>query len=302
MQIAFVVHDLLALVHPEFFPPTMPPAALEWLATVVEIADRVACVSRTVADELHAWLVSARPQRLRPLLLGFFHHGADLRASLPSGGIPDDGHRVLAKIRNRRSFLMVGTIEPRKGHRQALDAMERLWADDVDANLVIVGQKGWMIDDLVERIKQHTERDNRLFWLQGISDEMLEEVYRSTRALLAASEGEGFGLPLIEAAQHGLPIIARDIPVFREVAGEHAYYFRGETARPLADALRAWLSLGDAIPASTGMPWLTWKQSSRQLLDIALGMRWYRSWPDGRDALPREPRQDVQWPHLVRRL
>ena len=47
---------------------------------------------------------------------------------------------------------MVGTVEPRKGHRQALAAMELLWTDDVDANLVIIGKKGWMMDDLVERI------------------------------------------------------------------------------------------------------------------------------------------------------
>jgi glycosyltransferase involved in cell wall biosynthesis len=209
-----------------------------------------------------------------------FHPGADLKASLPSKGTPDDGQQVLAQILSRPSFLMVGTIEPRKGHRQALDAMERLWADGVDANLVIVSQKGWMMDDFVERIGQHPQRESRLFWLQGITDEMLEEIYCSSDARLAASEGEGFGLPLIEAAQHGLPIIARDIPIFREVASEHAYYFRGETAQALAGALTAWLSLGDAIPASAGMPWLTWKQSSRQLLDVVLGRRWYRSWPD----------------------
>jgi glycosyltransferase involved in cell wall biosynthesis len=173
---------------------------------------------------------------------------------------------------------MVGTLEPRKGHRQALAAMERLWADGVDANLVIVGKQGWRIDDLAQRIEQHQERGKRMFWLDGISDEMLEEIYRSCKALLAASEGEGFGLPLIEAAQHGLPIIARDIPVFREVAVGHAYYFRGEDPEALAHALRAWLSLGDATPASSGIPWLTWKQSSRQLLDVVLGKRWYRSW------------------------
>ena len=141
------------------------------------------------------------------------------------------------------------------------------------------------MDDFVERIRQHPQRESRLFWLQGITDEMLEEIYCSSDALLAASEGEGFGLPLIEAAQHGLPIIARDIPVFREVAGEHAYYFRGGTARALADALRTWLSLGGAIPVSTGMPWLTWKQSSRQLLDVVLGRHWYRSWPDAESSI-----------------
>ena len=117
--------------------------------------------------------------------------------------------------------------------------MEQLWADGVDANLAIIGHQGWNTDDLAKRIQEHPEHNQRLFWLPGVSDEMLEEVYRAAHVLLAASEGEGFGLPLIEAARHGLPIIARDIPVFREVAGEQAYYFRGEAAQDLADALRS---------------------------------------------------------------
>jgi glycosyltransferase involved in cell wall biosynthesis len=280
MQIVFIVYDMLPVIRPELFPPEIAPLALAWITTVAEIADRVACISRTVADELYEWLGKTNPQRLRPLLLGFFHLGADLQASLPSKGLPDNAQDVLAKLRSRPSFLMVGTVEPRKGHRQALAAIERLWVEGLDVNLVIVGNQGWMMDDLAERIQQHPERDRRLIWLQGISDEMLELVYRSSCALLAASEGEGFGLPLIEAAQHGLPIIARDIPVFREAADEHAYYFRGEHAQALADVLRRWLSLDAEAPGSTGIHWQTWQESSRQLLDVVLGNQFHRSWSD----------------------
>ena len=93
-------------------------------------------------------------------------------------------------------------------------------------------------------------------------------------------KAEGFGLPLVEAAQHGLPIIARDIPLFREVAGEHAYYFLGEDPKGLANTLRTWLSLGHAVPASTDLLRMTWQQSSRQLLDIILGGCWISRWPD----------------------
>ena len=56
-------------------------------------------------------------------------------------------------------------------------------------------------------------------------------------SLIAASECEGFGLPLIEAARQGLPVIARDIPVFREVAGDHAFYYSAGRPEELADAL-----------------------------------------------------------------
>ncbi|MGI0013055.1 MAG: glycosyltransferase, partial [Nitrososphaera sp.] len=83
-----------------------------------------------------------------------------------------------------------------------------------------------------------------------------------------ASEGEGFGLPLIEAAQHKLPIVARDIPVFREVAGAFAHYFSGNSPDALATTLEHWLKLQQAgtAPKSDGMPWLTWQQSTQQLL------------------------------------
>jgi glycosyltransferase involved in cell wall biosynthesis len=292
MQVFFAAYDLLPVLRPEFFPPHMTPITLDWISAVAEIADGVVCISRTVADELNKWLAEANPKRLQPLSVGFFHLGGDLHASLPTTGQSEDGLEILTKLRARPSILMVGTMEPRKGHRQTLAAMERLWAEGVDVNLVIVGKQGWNTQDLAERVDQHPEHDTRLFWLQGISDEMLEHVYRSCRALLAASEAEGFGLPLIEAARYGLPIIARDIPVFREVAGEQAYYFAGEDPQALADALRAWLSFDDAAKASTRIPCLTWQQSSRQLLDVVLGGRWYCSWPDPRSEAGRNDSHD----------
>jgi glycosyltransferase involved in cell wall biosynthesis len=275
----FVVYDLLPLLRPDLFPAALPPMTLAWLNTVTEIADGVICISRTVADELYLWLKGTKPGRVKPLPIGFFQLGADLHASLPTKGLPNESLEILANIRSRPTFLMVGTVEPRKGHRQALAALELLWNDQIDLNLVIIGKQGWMMEDFAERVKKHPERDKRLFWFEGISDEMLEQIYRSSRALLAASEGEGFGLPLIEAAQYGIPIVARNLPVFREVASDHAYYFSGLEETALADALREWLALGDRVPASNGIRWYTWQESTRDLLDVVVRERWYRSWP-----------------------
>ena len=114
--------------------------------------------------------------------------------------------------------------------------------------------------------------DADLFWLEGISDEYLEKVYAASTCLIAASYGEGFGLPLIEAAQRKLPIIARDIPVFREVAGEHAYYFDSRDPQGLAHAIEQWLRLYEkgTYPKSDNMPWLTWKESAADLFKKVL--------------------------------
>jgi glycosyltransferase involved in cell wall biosynthesis len=284
VQIAFLVYDLLPLRLPQFFPPGIGQMTEEWIKTACSVAHRIVCISRSVADDLYSWLDQVRPKTLQPLSIQYFHLGADLHASVTTRGLPEDASAILASLRSRPSFLMVGTVEPRKGHRQVVAAIEELWAAGIDANLVIIGKPGWMsdlTDRLEERIRKEPTGDTRLFWLKEVTDEMLGEVYRSVRALIAASEGEGFGLPLIEAAHYKLPIIARDIPVFREVAGKHAYYFQGEDPRSLADTLRTWLKLGDAVPSSGGMNWLTWEQSSRRLVDAVLGKRSYRLWPIG---------------------
>ena len=97
---------------------------------------------------------------------------------------------VLNVTRSALSFLMVGTLEPRKGHAQALSAFERLWASGLDVKLVLVGNRGWMVDDLTRRLQTHPERGKRLFWLEGIGDASLEEIYATATCLLAASEGE----------------------------------------------------------------------------------------------------------------
>jgi glycosyltransferase involved in cell wall biosynthesis len=280
VAINFVVYDILSQIRPDLFYGHIAPAVRRWLETLARIADRLVCISRTVADQVAEWLSNLEPQRKRPLSIRFFHLGADLRASLPTTGLTSDASSILNSIKRRPSFLMVGTIEPRKGHRQAVAAMEKLWESGTDANLVIVGKPGWLMEDFEKEIKMHPETGKRLFWLHDISDEMLEQIYRSAAALLVTSEGEGFGLPLIEAAKFGLPIVSRDLPVFREVAGESAYYFSGSNAETLADALQRWLALGDAAPKSSEIPWLTWEQSSRQLLDTLLDKRGYRYWPD----------------------
>lgn len=273
VRVHFVVYDLLPIKLPHTFPAGAEAGHRRWLQDIAEF-DGAVCISRAVKADLDAWLEQARPKRLRPFKTEWFHLGADIENSAPSKGMPDDAEDVLSQLAMRPSFLMVGTLEPRKGHAQVLSAFEQLWRTGVDANLVVIGKQGWMVDKLVYRLRTHSELNNRLFWLEGISDEYLEKIYAASTCLIAASEGEGFGLPLIEAAQHKLPIIARDIPVFREVAGRHAYYFAGVSAESLAEAIRDWRWLYEAgeCPRSTDLQWLVWRKSAQQLL-AALGLR-----------------------------
>lgn len=270
-----LLHDLLPVTRPELFPARAPAHFHAWLQAVVRL-DGAVCVTRTVADELRYWMRIEARWRLDQFRIDYSHHGADLASSAPSSGLPAEAEALVQRLSQAPSILMVGTLEPRKGYSQALAAFDELWARGVEVNLVIVGHEGWRelpdaerrsIPALVHTLREHAQLGRRLFWLDGISDEYLERVYGCCRGLLAASEDEGFGLPLIEAAQHGLPILARDIPVFREVAGDHARFFQADEPIALAQAMQDWIADG-FTPASRGLPWLTWKQSAANLVRI----------------------------------
>lgn len=280
VEVYFVIYDLLPQLSPQFFAAEAKPLFERWMQSVTAVADGLIGISRAVADEIEMWLKAQQLERAEPLKIGYFHLGADIEQSAPTSGLPDDAVPVLQALSSLPTFIMVGTIEPRKGCAQALAAFEQLWADGLEANLVFVGKQGWMVEQVVERLHNHPELGKRLFWLEGISDEYLKKVYGAGTALIAASEGEGFGLPLIEAAQHGLQIIARDLPVFREVARQHAFYFSGTSPEDLVMAIQRWLDLyaKGKTPRSDTMPWLTWKESTQQLLDVILGTNWYKLW------------------------
>lgn len=271
VQVRFMVYDLLCVRMPEHFPPGSAEGFAPWLSVVAE-SDGAVCISKAVADDLAEWTKEREPLRQRPFKIDWFHLGADIHKTHSTHGLPPDASATLNQLRVRPSFLMVGTLEPRKGHGQVLDAFDQLWRSGLAVNLVIVGKQGWMVQELVARLGTHPELNRCLFWLDGISDEYLEKVYAASTCLIAASYGEGFGLPLIEAAQHKLPIIARDIPVFREVADAHAFYFDATDATLLAASIQQWLVLYSAAahPRPDNLQWLTWQESSRCLQDLLL--------------------------------
>lgn len=287
VQIHYVIYDLLPALHPEWFVGDV--RMLPWLETICSVSDGIVCISRTVGRELEDWLPKLAIRRDRPLRIGHFHLGDDLDG-YEAG---HDSDEELPFPPGEPSFLMVGTVEIRKGHEQVLAAFERLWADGVDAHLVIVGKHGWKVERLVDRIRKHPELGRRLHWYEKASDNLLLRLYRECWALLAASRGEGFGLPLIEAAKYAQPIIARDLPVFQEIAGDHATYFSGDDAAGLAGTIRQWLTAKQAgtIPSTADMPRLTWKQSTQVLVDVLLGGRWDTVWKPG--ELPARPAGNI---------
>jgi len=269
VKVFFVVYDLLPIQIPHAFPPSALNVHETWLKVISQF-DGLFCISKSVEDDLINYYQKNDIKLNNNILISHFHLGSDIENSVQTTGLPDDAEFLIKQINEKISFLMVGTLEPRKDHLGTLEAFELLWSQNENLNLVIVGKQGWMVDKLVQKIEHHPQLNKKLFWLNGISDEFLEKIYSSCQCLIAASKGEGFGLPIIEAAQRNLPVFARDITVFREVAGPNAYFFKGSSTQSLADSILSWIALykNDQHPKSNMIGYLDWQQSTQELLKL----------------------------------
>lgn len=270
-KLLFVVYDVLPMQRPDCFPPEADAVFRPWMEFLARTADGIACISRQVCDDFVEAADALRVERRSGLPIWHFPLGASLKNN-PERGTVERAEIVSLLSSTSPIILMVGTVEPRKGHAMALDAMERLWARELDATLVIVGKQGWMVEKLAARLDTHPQRGRQLHWLIGVTDDELDRLYEKAATVLCASEAEGYGLPLIEAASRGAPVVARDIPVFRDVAGDRASFFSGTDPQTLADVLATRLANPHhRDDGHSEQDYPSWKDSGSSLLSILAG-------------------------------
>ena len=209
----FFVHDLLPLDAPEYFGAWNARFFERRIVTAIHHSDAFIVASDVVRERLARELkirgAGARPIHVEPLASPL-RPGADA-----------------APVRSAKPyFLVVGTIEPRKNHLLLLhvwrDLAERL--GPATPRLVIVGGRGWQSGPVAALLDRAPAMKDHVVELGAVSDSRLLGLMNGCRALLMPSHEEGFGLPLVEALTSGAPVIASDIPVFREVAGDAAVF------------------------------------------------------------------------------
>ncbi|MBK5532116.1 glycosyltransferase family 4 protein [Pseudomonas sp. TH08] len=263
-----VIYDLIPLTHPQFYNTRLVEVFSEWFDWITRTADGYMAISATVRDQVREELqrrIGAEQTDKR--WFDFFHLGSEL-----------DLHNSHATVEPRLKslfatpepvLLMVSTIEPRKNHAYLLDAFERAWAAGSTARLCIAGRVGWKCEALLARVRNHPELNQRLFMFNDLSDTSLEHAYAHASALVFPSFVEGFGLPLVEAMQRGLPAMGSDIAVFREIGGEFMAYFDLADPQSLTDLVTD-MERSEVFPAPLGLEqwrWLSWREASAQLVE-----------------------------------
>jgi alpha-1,2-rhamnosyltransferase len=220
------VHDIIPITNPEFFEESLILKFKETMDKIIKLSDFILTTSKSEVDLIQKYLTERLNINKK---LSNFYLGCDFNEDYNfienSGKIREQVKFFYNLNLSANIYLMVGTIEPRKGYGYALEAFENLWQNGFNGILIIVGKIGWQIELLLKKINESIYLNNKLFVFHDASDEELHYLYNHAHVLICASLREGFGLPVIEAMQYGKPVLASDISVFREIGGDYPVYF-----------------------------------------------------------------------------
>lgn len=265
VKIYTVLYDMLPIQHPEWFTSSGVKNYTKWLKTIAIFSDGLLCISHQVADDAEEYFRIKFKIINKKIIFHVISLGFEFtkNAEYPTKNLQT--LNILEFLKNKQFVLIVGTIEPRKGHQDILEAFQILWANNNPMILIFVGRAGWKTDLLQNNIKIHNENGNRLFWFENISDPDLEIFYKNSKGVIVASKGEGYGLPVIEALARNKKVLARNIPILKEVGNENIEYFNDGSVEDYADQIETWLdNLHLEHLPSCNLS--TWKDCTQQIL------------------------------------
>ncbi len=223
-----MVYDLID----EQFPFLMPngPGFVARQAEVTRQADEIICISQATAERA---IDKFGLDRRRTHIL----HLDASPVFRPTGG------ESKAAFRDRYTggkpfFLFVGAAGSYKNLGTLLQAFGQL-RDKTDHWLVLAGHSLRHLEAHWFDVAIRAGVEERICRLVHPDDELLCEAYNAADAFVFPSLQEGFGIPLLEAMRCGAPVVASDIPVFREICGDAAYFFEPHDPGCLADSLLA---------------------------------------------------------------
>lgn len=217
------VYDLVFVLYPQVVVSLEACSLLtEWLIFICRHFDGILCISETVMNDV-MYFAKVNGINNPRLSYSYYHLGCDLQDIEKTDDVPADVKEIMET--NRTNFIAVSTIEPRKGYTELICAFEDAVKAGMDSNLIIVGRKGWKAESIEKSIKSSSLFKKRLFWFNDCDDVKLNLLYDISDIYVSASYYEGFGLGVVEGALHGLPVLVRDIPVYREICKAQAVFF-----------------------------------------------------------------------------
>ncbi len=157
---------------------------------------------------------------------------------------------VRAKYRVGKDYIIaIGTIHPRKNYTRLVEAFGKLRIANselriADCNLVIVGKRGWLYQELRAQIES-SNLQSLISILDYVPLEDMPALLSGARAFVFPSLHEGFGLPILEAQACGVPVICSNTSSLPEAAGQGALFVNPRDVDAMADGIAR--VLGDSV-------------------------------------------------------
>ncbi len=258
VKIIYLIYDLIPLKQPAFFHQAHITTFQQHIKNSLQLAYGYITISRSIASELKLLLKKENKSHLQ---VNYFYLGANIlsqeRARQPRKMIQD------FFATKDPVYLVVSTIEPRKNHAFLLKIFDKLWAQGFKGKLCFVGRSGWLTAELQTNILKQVQLNKKLIWWQDISDNELQFIYQQASVLLSPTLEEGFGLPIVEALQNNLAVIASDIPTHQEISKGQATLIRVNDSEAWQKSI---LNYAKQEKRALNYQWITWKESSQILL------------------------------------
>jgi len=266
VRLIFVLYDLIFYEYPQYFSKHTVKSMNKWLNFITRSAD-IVCISKTVNKKLKDLLIKNNSFK-QSFNYGYFYLGSDYKFNERT--LSSNEKFFLNYISKSINFLMVGTLEPRKGHDFVLKCFEELWNDGYKPKLIFVGKYGWSHELLKENLLNHEMKNKKLFWLDDCDDFFLKKIYEKSQNLVIASIDEGFGLPIYEAIKYKSTVIARNIDIFREIGQNKLLYFNNsnELKKIIISTISNFNSKKILDSQNLDINVLSWKESTEMLIDV----------------------------------
>ncbi len=273
VTIGAISYDLIPLQYPQMFHPNLVTQFRNFMNWAVQNVDFFVAISDTVKGDVQQFVQEHAPERVfSEHAFASFPLGAELDYPTGTPQIRQDITSFFGEPDRKSPFLTVGTIEPRKNHLFVMQALDRVWQEDEHARLCIIGRTGWLCHEIINSIRNHERFASHILLITDATDHELEYCYQHSAALIFPSKAEGFGLPIVEALQHGLPVLASGIPIHREVGREWCSYFDLNSSDELADLMLTVLegNAASLTPPPETYPPRTWLECTRRLIQGCL--------------------------------
>ncbi len=259
------IMDLSYLKFPDLFKAKDLHKLVHWTKYSVKRADRICTISEsTKRDIIDIYKVPEHK-------IVVTYPGSNMQKM-------NDRPSIFDKYTISKNFILaVGTLQPRKNYARLIEAFSLLIKDTEkfsDMELVIIGKKGWLYEEILSAPKRY-DVASRVKFLDFVPDEDLPAFYASAITYVTTSLYEGFGLPVLEAMVYKCPVVVSDVSSLPEIAGNAGIYVDPLDVKSIEKGLLTVITEKDTAKGkkriTVGLSQVakfTWKKAAEQTLAV----------------------------------